>query len=288
MVKFLLAFLLVCSFSYAQEIDSANALETVKTVDDPLTTKIKSFLEEKNYNQNRDFINVIFDPKSAFYVKDRVNVVKVIQTLKDNGLLKLFYAKPQELKLNFKTSGSPLFFVKIMGDTLRNIGYYRYVTRASNRDASEFTWNISLTSEYATDPLILENELHKSSCKIIDIRRNSATEWTYVIDMEKGYLNLKKLHAGEELDLKRSQYAHWLDVSKVKVINITSSRHNSWYPYIAYYDASLHLLKVLKEDQITHKIKLNIPQNAKYIKLADLYSMKNIRQELSLKPSTSK
>jgi len=253
-----------------------------------LTSKIKSFLDEETYRENVDFINVIFDPKSAFYENQRVDTVEVIQTLKENGLLKLFFSKPRELKLNFKTSGAPLFFVKIMGDTLRNIGYYRYMTTASNLDASEFIWNITLTSEYATDPLILEKELNESGCKIIDIERNSAYEWTYVVDMDSGYLNIQELHSKVKVKLKRSLYAHWLNVSKVKTLNIKSSRRNRWYPYIAYYDASLHLLKVLKRDNIYKDIKLNIPQNAKYIKIADLYTLKNVRDELVLYPSGTK
>jgi len=280
MVKILFALLLLFNLSLFAE-------ESL-TKEDPLTEKIKLFLDEGTYAHNKEFIAVIFEPKSAFYKNERVNAVKVVETLKENGLLKLFFDAPQELKLNFKTSGAPLFFVKIMGDTLRNIGYYRYVTTASNRDASAFTWNISLRSEYATDPIVLEKELAKSGCKIIDIERNSKYEWTYVIDMSRGYLNLPTLKSGKEYHLKRSLYAHWLNVSKIKELEIQSSRRNSWYPYIAYYDASLHLLKVLKDDQIRHKIELEIPSNAKYMKISDLYTLKNVRDELLLLPRSSK
>ncbi len=279
MVKFLLGFILIFSLLDAQDLEFS---EGEDLIENKLTLKIKSFLDEATYRENSEFINVIFDPESAFYKNQRINSVKVAQTLKENGLLKLFFTNPRELKLNFKTSGTPLFFVKIMGDTLRNIGYYRYVTIASNLDASEFTWNISLTSEYATDPLVLEQELQKSGCKIIDIERNSPYEWTYVIDMDRGYLDIAVITSREDIRLKRSLYAHWLNVSKIKTLNISSSRRNSWYPYISYYDASLHLLKVIREDEIYHSIRLDIPQNAKYMKIADLYTMKNIRDELKL------
>ena len=106
---------------------------------DLLTQKIQTLIEPQVYKQNSAYIKIIFSPKSDYYTDERVNVVKVIQTLKDNGLLNLFFKKPSELTLRFKTSGSPLFFVKIMGDTLRNIGYYRYVTQESNLNNSEFT-----------------------------------------------------------------------------------------------------------------------------------------------------
>jgi len=295
MVKAFVLLLLIFSFSlFGEENLSMGENETFDSIgdviiqEDKLMSKIQSFLDEKSYNENRDFINVIFDPKANFYKNERVDAVKVIQTLKENGLLKLFFKKPINLKLNFKTSGTPLFFVKIMGDTLRNIGYYRYVTTASHLDSSEFIWKISLTSEYATDPLVLENELNKSGCRIIDVERNSATEWSYIIDMSEGYLDIPELEDTQEVKLKRSLYAHWVNVSKIKSLSIRSSRRNSWYPYIAYYDTSLHLLKVIKKDRIFHRLNLNIPQNVKYLKISDLYTLKNVRDELSLLPSGTK
>ncbi len=281
MVKFLLSLLLLSSFALAQ--DEA-ALGEVSVQEDPLTTKIKSFLNEKTYENNKGFINVIFDPKSAFYENDRVDAVKVVQTLKENGLLKLFFKKPQEFRLNFKTSGSPIFFVKIMSDTLRSIGYYRYVTTASTLDSSEFTWSINLTSEYATDPLVLQKQLQKSACDIIDIERNNSKEWSYIIDISNAKLNVRTLEDGEKVTLKRSLYAHWLNVSKIRRLKIQSTRRNRWYPYIAYYDSSLHLVKIIKREKIYREILLNIPKNATYIKISDLYTLKNVRDALVLLP----
>ena len=257
----------------------------IKSHEDLLSAKIRSFLSDKKYEENRNFIEVVFEPKSSFYEGERVNALKVVQTLKENGLLNLYFKKPQEFRLNFKTSGSPLFFVKIMSDTLRNIGYYRYVTTASNLDASEFIWSINLTSEYITDPLALEAQLAKSSCKIIDIERNTNKEWTYVIDMTHAKLHVPVLQNGEEIKLKRSLYAHWLNVSKITKITITSPNRNSWYPYIAYYDSSLHLIEIIKKEKISRKLALTMPKHATYIKISDLYTLKNVRDSLKLFPS---
>ena len=274
MVKILLSLLLFCSVVMATE--------------DPLMLKVQSFLSQKSYEENKNFIDAIFDPKSDFYQNDRVDTVKVIQTLKDNGLLKLFFKSPQEFQLNFKTNGYPLFFVKLMSDTLRSIGYYSYMTTASEFDVSGFTWSVKLTSEYATDPLVLETQLHKNFCKIINIERNSSREWTYVIDISNAKLNLPIVKTGKELKLKRSLYAHWLNVSPIRSLQITSSRRNSWYPYISYYDSSLHLLKIIKKDKIYRKIMLEMPKNTKYMKISDLYTLQNIRDELILLPKGSR
>ncbi len=231
-----------------------------------LMQKIESFLGERCFGQNRAFINIVFDPVDRFYNGTRLNSIRVIEILKENGLLKLFFESPREFRLNFRTSGSPLFFTKLMGDALRNIGYYRYVTIASHQNSSGFYWSISLQSEYATDPLVLQSELAKSGCKIVDVNRDSSDEWTYTVDMSQGYLDVPKLIDRQESQLRRSLYAHWLDVSQIRELKIQSSRANHWYPYIAYYDSSLHLLKIIKESTIHRSIVLEIPKNAKYIK----------------------
>jgi len=284
MVKIFSIFLLLISFTSAQEVE-----ELIEVKEESLLTqKIKTFINEDSYEKNKAFIKIIFSNESNYYRQERVNVVKVVETLKENGLLNLFFDKPQELKLTFKTSGSPLFFMKIMGDTLRNIGYYRYVTRESNLNSSEFTWSISLQAEYATDPLILQKELKKRGCSIVDVARNEKNSWEYSIDMTKAYLNVKVLKSPTKLKLKRSLYAHWINVSSVENLTIESSIRDRWYPKISYYDKELHLLKVIKKDEKTRSLSLVIPKCAKYIKISDIYTLKNVKDNLTLKPSGTK
>jgi len=250
-----------------------------------LVEKIKTFISDTKYEENKRFINIIFKPTKKYFTKDMINDVKVIKTLKENGLLKLLFDKPQELKLSFKTSSSPIFFIKVVGDTLNNIGYYRYVTTKSNLDNSEFIWNISMESEYATDPLILDKELHKMGAYIVNIKRNSYNNWEYTINMEKAKLNLYTLKVNEEYKLKRSLYASWLNVSKIQKLKIYSSIRNNWYPKISYYDSSLHLLNVIEKQKKITTILLDIPKQAQYIKISDSYTLKNIKSNLILTPS---
>ena len=278
MVKYFVVFVLLFSFAFGDEVQS----------DDPLTEKIKTLINPKVFKENRAYIKIIFSPELDYFNGSRVDSVKVIQTLKDNGLLNLFFKKPTELNLSFKTNGAPLFFVKIMSDSLRNIGYYRYVTKESILNNSEFTWKISLTSEYATDPLVLQKELNKSGCEIVDIQRISQTNWVYSVDMKEAHLNLNVMEDGYESKLKRSLYSHWIDVSKIKKLRVTSSYRNNWYPYIAYYDSSLHLLKVIKRDEKRRSILLNMNDNTHYMKISDIYTLKNIKDDLTLNPMGSR
>jgi len=250
-----------------------------------LDEKITSFIGEESFARNRDYIHIIFSKVDSFYDKENINVVKVVETLEENGLLHLFFEEPQQYEMTFHSTGDPLFFVKLMGDTLRDIGYYRYVTKESTNDESGFEWKISLEAEYVTDPVLLRKELATRGCEIIDIVRVSAVDWHYNIDTSKAHLKADKLVSGKKKKYKRLQYAKWLDVEKVKRLSIKSHRANFWYPYIAVYDSSLRLLKVIKEDKETKQFTLELPQESRYIRVSDLYTITNIRYGLEFSPS---
>jgi len=280
MVKNIVFFSLLLQVLFVQSIFAMQQTQT----DDPLFTKIKNFVSPKVYAENKGFIEVVFDPKSAYYTNGRIDVLAVTKTLKENGLLNLFFDKPKTFTLHFKTSGSPVFFVKIMGDTLRNMGYFRYMTVDSTLDSSEFVWSIAFRSEYATDPLILQKQLQKSGAEIIDIEKESDSEWSYTIDISHAALNVTRLQPEKVVKLRHSLYAQWLNVAQIRTVTIQSSARNRWYPYVAFYDASLHLIELQERDKVTKKLRLSVPKSAKYMKIADIYTLKNVRESLTLYP----
>lgn len=255
------------------------------TKSEMLDEKIISFIGQESYENNRDYIHIIFNKVDSFYVQERINAVDVVETLEKNGLLRLFFNEPQQYEMTFHSTGAPLFFVKLMGDTLRSMGYYRYVTKESKNDGAGFEWTISLEAEYVTDPVLLRKELETRGCDIIDIVRNSATDWHYDIDTSKAHLKVDQLTNGIKKKYNRLQYAKWLEVSHVKSISIKSHKANFWFPYIALYDSSLRLLKVIKQDEETKKFTLNLPQETRYVRVSDLYTITNIRYGLEFSAS---
>jgi len=250
-----------------------------------LHQKIKEIVSLDSYEQNKAYIGIVFSPEDNFVKNGRVDIIKIVKTLKDNGLLDLFFDKPTEIELVFKTNGTPLFFVKILEDTLRNIGYYRFVTKSASYNNSEFNWDVGVVSEYATDPIILQKELAKSNCKIVDIKRETPTKWIYTIDISNASMDVKKLNNQEEVSLKRSLSPYWLNISKIRKLHVISRGRNNWYPDISFFDAMLHLVKVIQIDKKTKNLNLKMPKTAKYIKISDIYTMKNIKDRLVLKPS---
>lgn len=260
-------------------------LSTTFIFADIVDEKIKSLIDTAVYTKNKAFIDAATTPKSDYLRgSEEVDSIKLIKTLKDNGILKLFFKAPKELSISFKTKSNPNFFVKVMNDSLVNIGYYKYITQEADYDGEDFVWTISLVSEYITDPIVLNEELKKSGSMIVDVIRHSETKWTYIVDMESARLNVVSLLGVDEYRLKRSLYAHWIELSGINKLQISSSALNSWYPYIAYYDRSLNLLGVEKVDTKTSNLTLDIHPKCAYMKISDLYSLKNVKDDLVLKP----
>ncbi|MDF1882271.1 hypothetical protein JHD50_13335 [Sulfurimonas sp. MAG313] len=283
MVKSLLLFLLLnlsCVYAETYILEPQELIEEKPSHEENLSQKIQQLLGENAYARHVKFINIIFADTAEYITNERVDVAKVIATLKDNGLLDLFFKKPQELHLTFQSSGYPLFFVKIMSDTLQAMGYYRFITDKAKQDESGFFWTIRLTSEYAIDPVLLKKALQKRGCDIVDIDRITQTDWSYHIDIKKAYLMLEELRPYTERVLRKSLYEHWLNVKSTKSLVLWSLKGNNWYPYVSFYDKELHLLKVYKRDKRTKKITLELPEDTTYVKIADLYSLKNIKQGL--------
>ena len=251
--------------------------------DAPLFAKVRSLVGEETYARNEAFIKIIFSEQEHYVQGDRIDVVSVIDTLKENGLLSLFYDAPKSLELTFETNGSPQFFLTLMNDTLRDMGYYHYLTDSVQLSNAGFTWRISMESEYATDPSALQRELARRGCSILDIERVSDTRWRYFVDMSKAHLKLTPLEPGKKVTMKRLVYPRWLDVSKASKLTLWSLKGNNWYPYIAFYDDDLRLLKLYKRDKRSWQIIINLPRGCAYVKIADLYSRKNMNAGLSVK-----
>jgi hypothetical protein len=265
-----------------------SSMPSDNNVSSQLDSKIKSYLGDAVYAKNKAFINIIFKPRSDFFISDKVDVIKVITTLKDNGLLNLFYKKPEQLSVSFATNGPPLFFIRIMSQALRSIGYYRYITQKAHYGVANFVWTIDFVSEYAIDPIILDNALHKLGCSVVDISLGNPPTWHYQIDMQNAHLNSVALSVNSDVKVKRSLYSSWFDVAAVKKVKITSNHGNNWYPYVVFYDKYLKILKVLKINKKIYQISLNIPKDTTYMKISDLYNLQNIRGGLDILATKSR
>jgi len=244
--------------------------------------QIKSIIEEKEFEKHHKLINLIFDKEDNFIHNGKAQTIKIIKKLKENGLLKLYFSQPQLIDVTFQTGGNASFFIKILRDTLRSIGYYRYFTMNAVRDNSGFTWKIQFKSEYAIDPVVLEEALAKRSCTINSIKRSNASQWHYSIDIEKAHLSLPIMLPYQPNDLKKSLRPYLINIEKGKKLTLHTKGEDAWFPDIAIFDEKMRLLKVYKRKKRTKEIVFYLPKESVYMKITDSFNQSNLRHGLSL------
>jgi len=249
-----------------------------------LNEKIKNLIGEENYYTHKNLINFIFKKEYSYTTVDGLNYQMILKTLKENGLLNLSFNEPKDLEITFHISSNPVKSLKILKDTLKSLGYYYYFTKHTVYDGeNSLTWTIKLKTEAAIDPLIFSDELAKHNCRILDISKEYEEKWVYKLDTSDTTLSdAVYVTNNERVSFTKPLAPYFIRIDKAKEIYIISRTLNNWLPYVVFYDKSLNILKVSKEDKVYRNITLSIPENTKYIKITDLYTLFNIKRGLSV------
>jgi hypothetical protein len=170
-----------------------------------------------------------------------------------------------------------------MGDILRAIGQFSYVTKEEVVVNNHLKWTIKLKTAAAISPLRLSQELQSINSKIIDIKREGNSKWSYSIDTTNSTVyKAEDLISNNQLSLKKTTKPYMIRVSDINSITVTPSSGNSWYPSVVFYDNNLNIIEVVEKDSLHKSLKLDVPNNTKYIKIDDLYSLANLKQGLTL------
>ncbi|MDD2697396.1 MAG: hypothetical protein PHF17_01205 [Arcobacteraceae bacterium] len=250
--------------------------------------KIANILSQEIYDSNKNLIDEVFENKSFYLQNNHINYNKLIQTLKSKSLLEFTVPEQSEVKVLFHIKNGDKKGFKILKNVLSNIGYSYYFTDFIKKDNDEIIWQIRFTSDYTFDSYNFNDELSKFQAHITDINRVTLTNWEYSIDAKNGILaDLKTISLDEKISLPMPLEPYYLAIPNSKELLIASSQGNSWVPKISFYDNELNALGTIEMNKVYEGLKVLIPQNTKYIKISDRYSLLNIKRGLSVLVSNS-
>jgi len=264
-----IAFLLLFVLSWAQATQ--------------LNEKIASFIGEKEYKVQKNLIHILFKDEISFLSADSsVDDLKVLDKLKESGLLKLFYENPQTLNLSFFTKNDALIFMRVINETLSSMGYNYFLTKRAVKNVDGFVWEIVISTEHIVDPLIFSDKLKLRGCFLEAIDRINENEWKYRVNTENIKIEATKIEANTTVKLKKPIKPYWIDVQDMKSISFVSKIADKWHPNIVFFDEKLHIVSDYQKDQVTNKLKLRVPTDSRYVKIADMYTLDNIKRGISI------
>ena len=248
-----------------------------------LNSELENILGQNSYLAKKKFLNILFKDQQKFYIGSQVDIQKVLSTLKENNLMHLDFKKTRDLHLSFATEqNSPLIFMKMIQNTLNTLGYSIPATEKVMRDSSGFLWKVTLETSSAIDPVLFANELKNQGCYISQMKRYSKVNWRYNINISNIDIVPKETQFNKKFILKKPLNPYWIDIEYAKIIVLSSSKSNSWHPYIIFYDRDLNILDTISKELKSYNEKLSIPRGAKYVKISDIYTLENLKRGLSI------
>ncbi len=259
-------------------------VSTVALYAQSFNQRIVNIIGYEEYNVNKTLIDHLFSDKAAYYQDGYVNYIALMEKLKANGLLNVGLNEPQNVSITFHINYDPIKSLKIISDSLKSLGYYYYFTKNLIYDEDKNTiWSINLKTETAIDPLMLSKELAKNNCSFDDIRKEGDTKWVYDINTSGSILSKAKLiSANERVYFRKPLKPYLISLDKASELLIESKIGNQWFPNIVFYDKHLNILNIVKKDNETKSLQLDIPEETEYIKIDDLYTLTNIKRGLSV------
>lgn len=270
MVKKLLLLALCLSFSFSDALDD----------------KIKSFMSAQEYHTHSRLLRIVFKDRSNFYSRGSVDSVKVLSALRSNGLLKLSLEHPEGIIVAFRLDFSSFLAIKAISDSLASLGYNYFVIDEAKNNKEGFSLKIGIDTEYAPDPILLNDEFKKRGLRVVDISKNS-NEWLYTLHVKSSTLpDAIVLKRDESQVVSKMLKAYWVEIEDgAKRVVVKSLVGNSWYPKVVFYDGSLNILEVVQKNQESQYEDIEIPKGSKFIKVSDFFGSYNIKNgfEIGLK-----
>ena len=249
-----------------------------------LKEKVENIVGTKDYKIHNSLINLLFNDESKYIVNEQIKYYKLFNTLQKNGLLNLRLNKPSNIEIEFKSINNNFKSYKILNDTMQVLGYRYFFTKSmSVKNKTNLTWNIVFKAEYMLDPVVLLKELKQNGCKVLHVSNNGSNKWSYELDFENSELtNAIKIDKNEKVKFQKPLRAYMLKVDNAQSLQVISRNLNSWFPHIVFFDKDLNVLNIIKKDRVYKGLKIQVPNNTRYIKLTDLYNLINIKRGLSI------
>ena len=267
MVRALLLSLLLCTALFSDLLDE----------------KIRSFVTPNQYGVHGKLISKIFSDREQFYDGSNVNSLKVLEKLKQDGLLRLDMKVPGEVSIKFKLDFSSFFAIKAIGDSLGAIGYNYFTVSSARNGEDGFYLDLSIDTEYNPDPVLLGGELKKRGIKIGDISKDGNSWGYYLITFDPAMPEAEHINIGERKSVSKLFDNYWLDIrSGGNLLSLDSQSGNSWHPYVVFYDKHLNILSIFESDAKSTSKMLDVPSGTRFIKVGDLYGFYNIKNGFSV------
>ncbi|BCD60858.1 MULTISPECIES: hypothetical protein [unclassified Nitratiruptor] len=244
-----------------------------------LEDEIISIIGQEKFDQNRAILHAVFLKRDRYVQNEMVDISKVVQVLKRIGLIEEQFDRPTEQTLLFRSFSEPNLFFKNAFDAMQKVDIFDYTVSQIKKSEEEYQIAFHYASTKIADPVAITRFLRKNGMNVVHLQKVD-TRWEYTIAPTLPTIDAMKLD--NKLYIKQIRKPIWIDVSRYQTLIFYPSPRNHWFAKIFIYDNHLYPLAVIKKDERVKKLTVQLPKGSYYIKISDIYTMKNMKYSLKI------
>ena len=250
----------------------------------PIENMAAQFMGPGAYQSQRNLVRILFSDVEAFTdaKSQEPHAIRILETLKENGLLQLFYPDTKSISLTFSAQENPMLFMRIVNESLQSMGYSYYLTRHIRESVDGIEWTIGISTQHLVDPVLLSRQIQSRGAQIQNVIRKSEWEWQYQIDTHNAKPKVEPYGFNTTIALGKPIQPYWINVSDAAKMRLRSHAADRWFPSIVFFDATLHIIEEIRHEEARATLHVSIPENAVYAKIEDRFTLDNIKRGLSL------
>ena len=250
---------------------------------DILDDKVRNLIGEQSYQTNANFINRIFANKNLYYTNGRLDMAKMVYSLKSNGLLASRFGQPSEVRLSFVARTSPILLTKIINNILSSMGYSYFVVIKAEHSNGLSTMEFSFNTEHSPDMGIIIDELSRRGFVCLDINRISPQKWEYTLEVNEPRLpNTRYINKTTSLNLREVSGEYWLSVDTSGDLQIQTIDFPKWNPRVVLYDKNLTIVDFVANTSATSSLKIRIPNGVRFVMITDFDNPESLKNGISV------
>ncbi len=109
---------------------------------------------------------------------------------------------------------------------------------------------------------------------MINTIRFDSDVFSITMNADRAIWNVPLLSSDEAIELKKTLSPQWFRVEEAQTIRVEPSYNGKWYPDVAVYDPSMHLLSSFRSLTPEDEFQFELPHGAYYLKISNVYGMK--------------
>lgn len=249
---------------------------------DTLDDKVRNLIGDRFYSLNKNFIDRLFKDKESFYEQDIIDIKKVVEILKDNGLLILKFDKPSDLNITFVSQTTPILLARSINSALSSMGYSYFAVSQAQYVGGIATITFNFSTEHALDPSIIISELNKRGYIFNDIKRKSIKDWEYNLKLlEPKLASARDIFPTDVLEVAEVSGEYWFALHDSGNITIVTKARD-WRPRIVFYDKNLQIVDLITQNTPVNKVAFSVLEGVSFIMVSDIQNPANVKNGIRI------